>query len=365
MENKDSQQKRDEELVEAANEEQLTPENDTIIEEAAEPSEVAHTSAQSEQPAQPQPVASSGSKAWIAIAAVLAIVLVVVLIKPPFGGGSNEAVATVNGVKITKDALYDELVKAGGASTVENMITQELIDQAAKEAKVTVTDEDINKEITDLQTQFGSEEALNQALAQYGMTMDSLKEDAAVQVKIRKILEPQVTVTDEQVQQYYDENKASFATPEQIRASHILVGTKEEAEDILKQLNDGADFATLAKEKSTDTQTKDNGGDLDFFAKGSMEAAFEDAAFALDVNAISGVVETSYGFHIIKKTDHKDAATPTFEEKKEEIREQLVTQQVSELSTTWMEDLRTKAKITNTLADDTEAATDAASNAAQ
>ncbi|WP_127499123.1 peptidylprolyl isomerase [Paenibacillus glycanilyticus] len=360
MENKDSQHKRENEELDTAAEQEnqqyvyeddnkddqavdaLQDEKDEEVEE-----EERKQALTSETPAQAAG-GRSGGKAWIAVSAILAIVLIIVLIKPPFGAG-DKAVATVNGVKISKDKLYDSLVEQGGKSTLDNMITQELIDQAAEDAKVTVTEADVDKEIETLKKQFGSEDEFNQTLAQYGMTVDSLRQDAEVQVKIRKILEPQVKVTDEDIKAYYDQNKASMSTPEQIRASHILVATKEEAEDILKQLKGGADFATLAKEKSTDTGTKDNGGDLNFFAKGTMEPAFEDAAFKLKKGELSGVVQTSYGYHIIKKTDEKAAVTPTLEEKKEDIKYQLVTQKVSELSSNWMADLKAKAKITNTL----------------
>ncbi|MCK9859107.1 peptidylprolyl isomerase [Paenibacillus sp. ATY16] len=376
MENKDSQHKREnEELDTAAEQEnqQYVYEDDNKDDQAVdalqdEKDEEVEEEERKQAPTSETPAQAaggrSGGKAWIAVSAILAIVLIIVLIKPPFGAG-DKAVATVNGVKISKDKLYDSLVEQGGKSTLDNMITQELIDQAAEDAKVTVTEADVDKEIENLKKSFGSEDEFNQTLAQYGMTVDSLRQDAEVQVKIRKILEPQVKVTDEDIKAYYDQNKASMSTPEQIRASHILVATKEEAEDILKQLKAGADFATLAKEKSTDTGTKDNGGDLNFFGKGSMEPAFEDAAFKLKKGELSGIVQTSYGYHIIKKTDEKAAVTPTLEEKKEDIKYQLVTQKVSELSSNWMADLKAKAKITNTLdpaaAEESPAASAAAS----
>ncbi|QAY67163.1 peptidylprolyl isomerase [Paenibacillus protaetiae] len=289
-----------------------------------------------------------GSKAWIAISAILAIVLVIVLVNPPFSG-SSKAVATINGDKITKDDLYNELVTAQGKTTLSDMITQKLIDQAAKDAGVTVTEDDINAEIASVTEQFGGQDQLDSALQQYGMTMDDLRKNMDTQVKVRKILEPQTKVTDDDIKKYYDENKASFATPEQVRASHILVATKEEADAIKKQLDGGADFATLASQKSTDTASAANGGDLGFFGKGQMDPAFEAAAFALDVNQVSDPVKSSYGYHIIKKTDYKPATNPTLEDKKEDIRKTLIDQQVNDLSSTWMTELRAKAKITNTL----------------
>lgn len=364
MENKDSQQKRDEELANAAREDQVNNEDNNEGSLALEAEEVnseaiAETETETETETEIQenesstPVAAAkrgSSKAWIAISAILAIVLVIVLIKPPFAGMSSESVASVNGVKITKDRLYDELAVANGPAALDSIITLELIEQAANKAGVTATDEDIQGELDTLIENFGSAEALDAAIAQNGMTTELLKENIRTQVLVSKILEPETTITDEQIKQFYDENKEALATPEQIRVSHILVGTKQEAEDILKQIKDGADFAALAAEKSTDTNTKDSGGDMNFISKGqSGDEAFDTAAFALEINEVSGVVEGASGFHIIKKTEHKEATTPTFDEKKEMIRKQLLSQQVGELSQAWMEKLRKDAKITNTL----------------
>ncbi|MBY9082254.1 peptidylprolyl isomerase [Paenibacillus sp. HN-1] len=313
------------------------------------------------------PAGPRGSKSWMIASIVLAIALIVVLIKPPFQkSDSDTPVATVNGKDITKEELYDKLIKAGGESTLQSMITQELVDQEADKNKVTVTDADIQAEIKDLQEQFGGESGLESALSQSGMTMDDLKEQMPLQVKIRKLLEPKVTITDDDIKKYYDENKASLGSEEEVRASHILVATKEEADAIEKQLKDGADFATLAKEKSSDTGSKDKGGDLGFFKKADMVAEFSDTAFKMKVGETSEPVKTEYGYHIIKVTDHKDAVTPTLENSKDKIRETLVTQKISEMSSTWMQTLTSGAKITNTLTDakKAEASASPASSAA-
>lgn len=344
----------EEELLKEAGEELPEDANDEIRAAAA----ASNTEAVQQAPK------GGSSKVWIAISAILAIALIIVLIKPPFGG-SNETVATVNGVNISKDRLYDELVLAGGAATLDNLITQELIAQEAKAASVTVSDADVTAEIDLIKKSFGSEEEFNSTLAQYGMTLETLQKDTKVNLTIRKILEPQTDVTDAEIQQFYDENKASLGTPEQVQASHILVATKEEADAILAELKQGADFATLAKEKSTDPGSKDKGGDLGFFGKGAMVPEFEEAAFALKVNELSGVVQTEHGFHIIKKTAEKAAVVPTFEEKKEEIRKQLVATEANELSEAWMAKIREKAKITNTLAPETPAEGEAGTETVQ
>ncbi|MGM0882208.1 MAG: peptidylprolyl isomerase [Bacillota bacterium] len=347
----------------AAIEEELLKESAEELPEDAN-DEIRAAAAASNTEAVQQAPKGGSSKVWIAISAILAIALIIVLIKPPFGS-SNETVATVNGVNISKDRLYDALITAGGAATLDNLITEELIAQEAKAKSITVTDADVTAEIDLIKKSIGSEEQFNSALAQAGMTLESLQKNTKIDLTIRKILEPRTDVTEEEIQQFYNENKESLGTPEQIQASHILVATKEEADAIVAELKQGADFATLAKEKSTDPGSKDNGGDLGFFGRGAMAAEFEEAAFALKVNELSGVVQTEFGFHIIKKTAEKAAVVPTFEEKKEEIRKQLVAQEVGELSQAWIQEIRTKAKITNTLATETPAEGEAGTEAVQ
>ncbi|WP_178021097.1 peptidyl-prolyl cis-trans isomerase [uncultured Paenibacillus sp.] len=308
-------------------------------------------SQQGEPEAQTVQTSKSGSKVWPIVSLILAVLLIVVLIKPPFVSNKAEAVATVNGVEITKDRLFDELAASGGEQALTNLINQELVNQEAAKKNITVTDADIDAEIESYKTQFGSEEALNQALVQYGMTMDDLRKQVVMELKLTKLLEPQIKVTDEQVKETFESYKDSFNTPEQVRTSVILVATEQEAKDIVKQLDEGADFAELAKSKSLDAATKEQGGDTDFFGRGEKEEAVETAAFKLAKGEVSEPVKTSEGYQVIKVTDKKEAHTATLEEKKEEIRKGLVSQQVSSLSGTWLEDVRSKAKITNTLTD--------------
>lgn len=298
---------------------------------------------------------NKGNKAWMIASLVLAVLLVVVLIKPPFnsGAGSSDVVATVNGVDITKDKLYQDLVKASGSDALESIITNELIRQEVEKAKVTVTDEDINKEMAVYIEQFGSEEALDQALANYNMTREDLIKEMKLNLGLKKVLEPKATVTDDDVKKYFDEHKEEYNTPEQVQVSSILVGTQAEAEEVISQLNSGTDFAQLAKEKSLDTATKDKGGDLGYFGRGEQEEVVEEAAFKLEVDQISGALKTEEGYQVIKVTGHKEAAAATFEEKKEAIREGLLSEQLGGIYDTWLKEVKEKAVIKNTLTPET------------
>jgi foldase protein PrsA len=292
------------------------------------------------------------SRLWMYVSLILALILIVYIIFFPPGKQSvNETVtlAKVNGVSIGKDKLYDALVASGGQQTLETLINNELIRQAAENAGVKVTAADIDNELDTIRKSFPTEDEFQQELTTYGMTLESLKKDLVSQVQLRKLLEPLVKVTDVDIKKYYDDNLETLKTPEQVKASHILVATKAEADAILTELTNGADFAAKAKEKSTDTATKDTGGELELFAKGDKEEAIEKAVFALEIGGLSGVVEASDGFHIYKLTEHIAAVTPTLEEKKVEIRNTLTDDQFSTLSESWMTEQQSSANIENLL----------------
>jgi len=132
------------------------------------------------------------------------------------------------------------------------------------------------------------------------------------------------TVTPEAVQAKYDEFVSTFTPVDEIRASHILVKTKEEADAIKAELNGGADFATIAKEKSIDPGAA-NGGDLGFFGKGMMVAPFEAAAYALtDIGQVSDPVESQFGWHIIKLEERRQSAPPTIDAVGAQLQQQLL-----------------------------------------
>ena len=144
-------------------------------------------------------------------------------------------------------------------------------------------------------------------------------------------LRPQSVVTSREIERSYNSNIEMYTTPEQVRASHILLKTqgkdeaavRKTAEKILAEAKAGADFAGLAKKYSEDERTAKQGGDLDYISRNSQVPEFEQAAFAMEPGAISDVVKTMYGFEIIKVADKKPATTRTLDEVRAQIREQL------------------------------------------
>ncbi len=286
---------------------------------------------------------------WVLFAlTAIAFIIYAVTAGSGVGAGNvgDEAVAVVDGDVITANELYESMTRQVGPQMVDQLIIRKLVENKSEAENITVTDEDLNKQIEQIKSSFPSEDVFNQQLELSGLTLQDLKNELVTEVQLNKLLEPRIEVTDEQISAYFEENKASFNTQEQIRASHILVETREEAEEIAAQLKEGADFADLAKEHSKDPSAA-QGGDLGFFGKGRMVAPFEEAAFALEVGETSNIVETEFGFHIIKLTEKQAATTATLEDKKEEIRETLFEQKKSEMAGPFIEELRNEAKIEN------------------
>jgi foldase protein PrsA len=281
---------------------------------------------------------------YIAIGAVIASAVFLVASFAP-----SEAVATVNGQAIEQGDLYEEMVKASGAETLDTMITNEIIKQELEKAAIKVTQKELDAEMAVYEKAYGSQEELASAVEATGMTMDDLAADLETQLKIKKLLGLEIEITDEEINTYFEENKESLAQPAQVEASHILVETKEKAEEVAVKLADGGDFAELAKEYSTDKATAENGGELGTFGTGEMAPEFEEAAFALAVDEISEPVETEYGFHIIKVTDKTEAQEATLENSKEQIQETLFNEALNTEYAAWLSEKQQSYEIENKL----------------
>lgn len=251
---------------------------------------------------------------------------------------SNTVVATVNGEKITKEDLYNFLVKSNGKQALNVLVIEKIVRLEAKKQNINVTKEDIQAEMDKMIEEFGGEESFNNALQFYGVTRADMEYDIEMNLYLERLLEPVIEITEEEMKEYFEENKDSFAQKEEVKARHILVEDEETAHEIKEKLDNGADFEELAKEYSTDTGTKDKGGDLGYFTKGKMVKEFEDVAFSLAVGEISEPVESQYGFHIIKVEDKKDAKEANYEESKEAIREKIFEQKYPEAYNNWIQE---------------------------
>ncbi|MGG3558823.1 peptidylprolyl isomerase [Peribacillus frigoritolerans] len=263
----------------------------------------------------------------------------------------DKTIASIDGEKINEDELYDALVAGYGEDTLDLLITNKLVELEAEKAGIKIKDEEIQKEIDVMVESYGDEKSLKEQLEASGSSMDALKKDIVVYLQTKKLVEPRITVTDDEISTYFEDNKDTFAQAEQVEASHILVEDEKTAKKVAKELAEGGDFAKLAAEYSTDTETADNGGSLGYFGKGDMVEEFEDVAFDLDINKVSDPVKTEYGYHIIKVTGKKEAKKANLEDSKDVIKETLLSERLQEEYPVWLAEVKKDHDITNKLED--------------
>lgn len=232
-------------------------------------------------------------------------------------GGGSETVVDSKAGKITKDDFYEALQEQNGAEVLTELITFKVL-----EDKYEVSDDEVQKEYDKLKEQVG--EDFDSILEMQGLTEDELKEDIRKGLLNEKALTEGIEVTDEEIKSYYENMKT------EVKASHILVDDEETANKVKKELDDGADFAKLAKKYSTDESNKDKGGDLGYFTVGTMVGEFEEKAFAMEKDEISEPVASDFGFHIILVTDKKETEEEigSLEDEKEEIRQVLLERKI-------------------------------------
>ena len=223
-----------------------------------------------------------------------------------------------------------------------------LTKQEAETRGIVISQEEIQAEMDSqygdfLAAQGWTEADLAMVLSEQGRTVESFKADIMdyianqmLAIAVQTAVVGPIDITDEELNDYFLANKSNYETTERIRASHILVDTQEEAEEILAELNDDGGFAELARERST-CPSGSSGGDLDWFGRGAMVPAFEDAAFALSIGGISEIVETEFGYHIIMLTDREDASTPELADVADQVRADIESERGHAAALTWYE----------------------------
>jgi len=252
-----------------------------------------------------------------------------------------------------RDRVYRQLL--------DQMIAYKLLVQESKTLKVAVPDGDIDGRIKQIQGQFPNEQAFTKALTDQHVTMQQLKDDQRQQMVVAKVIETQVNakinITPKDVEDFYAKNPDKFQQPESAHAQHILITVpqgadaatkakaKNEASAILKQIRGGADFATLAKAKSQDPGSAQAGGDLGFFPKGQMVPQFDEAVFKLKPGEVSQVVESPYGFHIIKALEFRPKRTVPLDEARAQVTQYLKEQQANAKTVAYIDQLKAKSKI--------------------
>jgi foldase protein PrsA len=282
---------------------------------------------------------------WSVIGGIVVVGTMLVM----FGFSKDEVVAKVGDKSISKEDLYTTLVDQYGDAALDTLIAEKIVELESDKKNLTVKDSEIEEELESLKESYGGEEAFNEALASSGASLDSVKKNVQSFLLTEKLLKDRVSISDDQIKEYFEANKDSFAQQEQVEASHILVEDEETAKEVKNKLDDGGDFAELAKEYSTDTSNAESGGELGFFAKGEMVTEFDDKAFAMKKGEISEPVKTEFGYHIIKVTDKKEAKDAVLDDHKEEIKDILFDQALQTEYGSWLEEQKEEYQIENLL----------------
>ncbi len=243
---------------------------------------------------------------------------------------------------------------------LDELVNIRLIAHEGKARNITVADADVDTQIGKIRQQFKTDDEFQAALQKRSLTLDEVKSETRTEILVNKTLEaeilPKVAVAQADLDAYYKANPDQFKAPEQVRASHILIpinssmtdaqktAARTQAEDILKRVRAGEDFAALAEQYSKDSSAQ-SGGDLNYFERGKMVPAFEQAAFALKAGDVSTVAETAFGSHIIKVTDHKEARTVPLTEVSDRLSDFLKQRKQQELTQSFIQQLHSKYKI--------------------
>ena len=287
-----------------------------------------------------------------------------------------EVLARVNGEAVTK-ADFDRAVqaleaRAGGPvppeqrdqvlrGVLDQLIGYRALVQETKARNIAVPDGEVDARIGQIRGQFPSEEAFTQMLAQRKLTLEQVKSDARQDMAISKLIETEIAskiaVKPEQVTDFYAKNPDQFKQGESVRASHILISVpkgadaatkaqaRTKAEQVLKEVKAGKDFAALATQYSGDPGSAAKGGDLGFFQQGQMVGPFNDVAFSLAPGTVSDLVETDFGFHIIKVAEKKAGRTIPLEEVKPQVEQYLEQMNRQEQTDAFVNGLKAKGKI--------------------
>ncbi|MEG0289608.1 MAG: peptidylprolyl isomerase [Carnobacterium sp.] len=228
-------------------------------------------------------------------------------------GCADNTVASTTAGKISQDELYEAMKTNVGSSTLQQLIIEDVLSE--KYGKV-VTDKKVSKEYKTQEESYGGADAFKYVLSSSGFTESSYKDTIRLNLLIEEAVKDNTEFTDEEIQTAYD----AYTPP--VTAAHILVEDEDQAKDLITQLNDGADFATLAKENSADTASAEKGGELTF-STGEMIPEFEEAAMKLKEGEMTTEpVQTTNGYHIIKMIEKPEKGT--LKEERKNIEAQLL-----------------------------------------
>ncbi len=280
-------------------------------------------------------------------------------------GDGSKTVAIVNEESIVQHQLINELRQAKRKyrikkndplpkeqwawlknNTLNKIIQESLIKQEARRIGVKLRDSEFNTYLEKMKQGY-KDESFQQALEieeiSQSQWVEKLKTQLLIKNLIQQVVNSKVAVSDKDLLKYFTNHQKEFQKGERVRALHIMVETEEEARDILKMLKKGKSFSQLAKEHSLSLEGSE-GGDMGYFEKGQMPEEF-DEVFDLEVEKISDIIRTPYGFHVFKVVDKIPESKMSFEESKKSIRNSLLRQAQEKAFKKWLTKVKEKSEI--------------------
>jgi peptidyl-prolyl cis-trans isomerase C len=252
------------------------------------------------------------------------------------------------------------LQKEFDMQALNQLISSELLFQTSQKLEIKDLDKQAEDKLAEIRKRFPDAKNYAWELQKIGVDdkglLESTRRDLAIVYFINTKIAPDIKVSEEDINKFYEQNPDKFRQEEQVRASHILIGidkkagieekkaARNKADKLHKDLVSGADFAKLAMDNSTCPSSK-QGGDLGYFSKGKMVPQFEQAAFALEPGGLSDVVETQFGYHIIKLVDRKKAEEISLATARNKIENYLRAQKTNEAIEVFVGEARKNAKI--------------------
>ncbi|MBI4060426.1 MAG: peptidyl-prolyl cis-trans isomerase [Elusimicrobia bacterium] len=255
-------------------------------------------------------------------------------------------VVRVNGVAIRQSEVLERLWKRYGSQTLEEMVDELLMRQAAASKKITASGADVDRRFARLQSQFGSRELLVSQLEQAGTSVAKVKEELADEIVRERLVAGAkgIKVGEDELKKAFDANRDKLGKPEAVHLRHILAKTEAEAGELAAKIKAGADFLALARERSLAASGKAAGGDYGFVSRGMLPPEIDEVAFALKPGEIR-IIASARGWHILQAVEKRAAQSASFDEIKDDLREMLLAEKLKDASASFLIELRRKADI--------------------
>ena len=265
--------------------------------------------------------------------------------------------------RVPDPAMRTQRLKELQRQALDQIVDEKLIGQEARKLKLEVTDQELERAVADVMSKNSlTREQLEQALGREGKTLHAYKSailrPQLLRLKVLNVtVRSRVSVSDDELRAKYQQNLRELGVETKLRARHIFItvpdgaspaqeaARRQVAAKLLAQIKQGADFAALARQHSEDAVTREEGGDLGFFGRGTLPPDVEDVVFKMKPQQVRGPLRTSRGFHLIQLTDRQESSARAYEEVREELRQQVYAEKLDKSTQAWLREVRKRTHI--------------------